>query len=176
MNFENETRSENQEKLKPAEVITARGSVYKYLPDGRTQRYKKATEELSDPQDLLVFIPPWEKISTQVKATYPEIFKDINDEDDYNQFLLKYIHQEGLTIRPTDNQGKELKTNVDVEKAEAAFLAFIDKKDLKKLFYLPVSKEPKLDYSTYDTTKFVGEDGETYRQKHIGNKVTEIKY
>lgn len=45
-----------QERQKPAEVITARGSVYRYLSDGRTQRFKTATGELHEPQDTLVFI------------------------------------------------------------------------------------------------------------------------
>lgn len=55
----------SQETLKPSEIITEKGSVYRYLPDGRTQRYKAITNVLNEPMDVMVFVPPWELIKDQ---------------------------------------------------------------------------------------------------------------
>ncbi len=72
------------------EITTAKGSVYKYLPDGRTQRFKQATGELNDPQDSIVFIPPWDMIKAPAMKAYPEIFGHIENEAQYEQVLLEY--------------------------------------------------------------------------------------
>jgi hypothetical protein len=76
--MERPSTKESIERHKPTRLVTAKGSVYTYLPDGRTQRYKAATETLEAPQDLLVFMPPWNTIETKAKELYPEVFVIIN--------------------------------------------------------------------------------------------------
>lgn len=51
--------AEKKEKPQIDYVETEKGSVYTYLPDGRTQRFKKAANETYSPQDAIVFIPDW---------------------------------------------------------------------------------------------------------------------
>jgi hypothetical protein len=169
-------KSKQSEKPRPTEIMTAKGSVYTYLPDGRTERFKKATGEHLPPQDALVFIPPWDAIKEQAEKIYPNLFKGIENNTQYEQVLLEYVQRDGHTVRIVDANGKELKTNAEIEQAEKAFAYFVDKIDQKNSFHIPISKEPKVGYTTFDTRKFVDEKGETRRERHMGNKVTEIKY
>lgn len=165
-----------QEKPKISEVVTARGSIYKYLPDGRTERFKTATQEQNNAQDVLVFIPPYDLVIEQARKLYPEIFRGIENQILYEQLLLEYAQGKGRTIRVVDEKGKELSSNKEVELAARAFAYFVDKQNQKNSFFLPISKEPKIGYQTYDTRKYKDADGETYRERHLGNKVTEIRY
>lgn len=167
--------TEAEPKKLISEIVTAQGSIYRYLPDGRTQRYKTATEKLETPQDVIAFIPPWEIIQNQAAKLYPEIFGNVKDERQYEQTILPYAQLEGYTMRVIDEKGQELKTNYEVESVDRAFLSFIDRKNPKKNFTLPIATEPKLGYYTFDTRKFVDDNGETMRERHIGNKVVEIK-
>lgn len=155
---------------------TEKGSVYTYLPDGRTQRLKTATGEQLEPEAAIVFIPPLELIKEGALANYPEIFKSIENSAIYSQRLLEYIHLPGKTIRITDDKGKEIYTAKEVQEASSVLILFLDRNNPKESFYLPVAKVPKINYLTFDTTKFVGKDGNTYRSKHIGNKIVEIEY
>ena len=173
---EQSTAPEKKEKPKPSELITERGSVYRYLPDGRTQRFKTATGELNEIQDTLTFIPPYDLVKEQGSKLYSDIFKGVENTAQYDQLLLEYAQLEGRTIRVIDENSKELTSVAEIENAKRVFLAFVDKNNAKNSFTLPVSKEPKLGYLTFDTRKYKGEDGKTYRERHIGNKVKDIKY
>ncbi len=164
---------EAPEKLRPLEIKTAKGSIYKYLEDGRTQRSKEATKELHEPQDMLFFIPPWEKVETQAKQFYPEIFKGIENQVQYEQVLLEYAQLPGKTIRALNESGSEIDKNSVSNKI---LLAFIDKNNPDNNFTLPVSKTPQIGWLTFDTRKYLNEKGEVVRERHIGHPVTEIKY
>ena len=166
----------NQEKKKPSRFNTAQGSVYEYLPDGRTQRFKTAINEQQEPNDAIVFVPPWDLVKNEVKKNYPKIFEQIEGQGLFEALLLDYVKVPGHTMRITDGQGKELLSNGEIKAADKVFILCLDKKDLANSFYIPVSKEPKIGFQTYDTSKYVGEDGQTYRDKHLGNAVTEIEY
>ena len=168
-------RPEKEEK-RPVELTTERGSVYQYLPDGRTQRFKTATGELNEPQDTLVFIPPYDLIGTQAVKAYPKIFNGVENETQFTQILLEYAQTSGKTIRVINGKGVELKDAQEVATAGQIFLYFVDKNNPKSNFFLPASKEPKLGYSTYDTRKYTDEQGGTIRERHMGNKVIDIKY
>jgi hypothetical protein len=168
--------SETEIKRKPSEFITAQGSVYKYLPDGRTQRFKKATQELSEPRDIIVFFPPLATVRDWAMKAYREIFQGVENEAQYEALLLDYVHSPNKTIRITDQNGKELANNAEVAKAERVLAALVDKVDSAQSFYLPVSGDPKVGYRTYDTSKYKDRTGVTFRDKHLGNKVIEIRY
>lgn len=157
-------------------VITAKGSEYVYLPDGRTQRFKKATNELSEPQDLLVYIPSFDIIKIKALRMYPKIFAGIENEHQYGGLLLQYAQLQGKTVRPVDDKGVEILTNTQARSAAKVFLYFMDKSDPSNSFFLPVSIEPKLGYNSFDTRKYLNEQGETLRERHIGNKVVKINF
>lgn len=165
----------NQEKEKPVRFKTSRGSVYEYLPDGRVQRFKTATQEQLEPQDAIVFIPPWDMVKGGAKKNYPEVFEFIDDEGLYESLLLEHVHSPDFTMRIVDGSGNELLSNAEIQSADRVYVSCINRKEPKKSFYLPVSKDPKIGYQTYDTTKYIAEDGKTYRNKHLGNKVVEIE-
>ena len=164
-----------EEKQLVSEIITSKGSIYRYLEDGRTQRYK-STGEVLDPQDTLTFIPPWDQIKDQAGKLYPDIFKGIDSQAQFEQLLLEYAQQSGRTIRVIDEKNKELLTSEDVNTATRVFLALVDRDDPERNFTLPVSVKPKLGYLTFDTRVTTDEEGNRVRERHIGNKIVEIKY
>lgn len=157
-------------------VTTAKGSKYTYLPDGRTQRFKKVTGELEEPQDVLVFIPPWDMIKDQAIKFYPAIFSGIENQLQYEQLLLEYSQISGRTIRPRSPEGREIFTNQEAKSVSRVFLDFVDRSKAAADFTLPVSVEPKKGYLSFDTKKYSNEKGETIRELHIGNRVVEIEY
>lgn len=167
-----------QEQIKrPKSIITARGSQYIYLEDGRTQRFKEVTKELQDPQDILVFIPPYENIRNKALQRFPHIFNEVHNTIDYLQLLLSYVHQRGKTVRPINEEGESLTSMKDLKSpTDQVFLYFYDKKDKQNSFYLPVSQDPRIGWNTFDTSLRYDDDGDIVRTRHIGNKVTDIKY
>lgn len=171
-----ETKTAGQEKKKVIRFKTAQGSIYEYLPDGSTRRFKTAANEQHEAKDAIVFIPPWDVIQEGAKQNYPKIFEHIDSEGLFESLLIDYVHTPGKTIRITDGQGYELSNNQEIQSADRVFILCLDKNDASSSFYLPVLRDPKIGYQTYDTSKYVAQDGKTYRDKHVGNKVTEIEY
>jgi hypothetical protein len=169
-----QSRLESNTDSAEVELETARGSVYTYLPDGRTQRYKKATGERKEPKDVLVFIPDYNWIVKNAQVIL-ENKKHIvgEDEVEYLEILVDYVHGTGRDIRVIDSQGKELKTNEEVAKAERPCCAFLTKGNVD--FYLPVTGKPHLGFFTFDTRRF-NSGGQWFRSNHVGNKVIRIKY
>lgn len=154
-------------------IVTAKGSVYTYLPDGTTQRYKKVENKDYEPQSALVFIPDYETL----KNSAPDSFKIEEtlgeNELQYMQILLGYLHIQGQTF--IMNEKKEaIYTNDDVQKADRVYLAFVN--GTHDDFAIPVSKKPKVGFSTYDTRVYTNEEGNERVERHIGNKVVEIVY
>ncbi len=157
--------------------------LWRICNDGRTQRFKTVEESLKEPEDVLVFVPPWERVKDRIREIYPTIFSAVTTEEEYIHILLKYVHLEGRTVRVIDGFQEEILTNKEASHAYQEglqgkgnlFLAFIDKIDSTKSFTLPVSAIPKIDYLTFDTSKYE-ENGRTMRSRHLGNKVVEIKY
>lgn len=166
----------NREWPKPESIVTSKGSEYRYLSDGRTQRFKKATGEMNDPQDTLVFIPPWDLIAEEATKIYPEILSGVENETIFTEILLEFAQTKDKTIRLVDGQGKELSSNEDVEKAGQAFLLLLNKSDNTKNFYIPIGRRPVIGWNTFDTRKYTKPDGSTWRERHIGNSVAQIQY
>lgn len=133
---------------------TSQGSVYTVLPDGRTQRFKTATGEQNEPQDLTVFVK----------------FKDAQQEQD---FLNGAQNQKsGTKVYVIDEQGNRYSKNSDI-KGKDVKLALVDEKTGEVLQIVETKQEPTEGYNTYDERRFT-EDGQEYREKHIGNKVSKI--
>jgi hypothetical protein len=157
---------------------TERGSRYNYLADGRTQRHKAATGETFQPQDITVFVPPYEWISSNYShptKTAQEVFGD--NPLQYEQVLQEYLPGDIAGVEETrvyviDEGGRKLRSNEEVRQSRLVFLAFLPRGKLGNAdFTIPVSKVPKIGYSPFDTRKF---DGGRMRDLHLGHKVIEI--
>ncbi len=151
-------------------VVTAMGSEYIFLPDGRTQRYKKVEDRYYEPQDAIVFVPDWEWVK---KSAPKNILKLLGENEvQYEQILLEHSQGKGKRNFIVDAKGKKLDTNEAIEAAEGPiYLTFGDENGVA--FSIPVSKKPRIGWSTFDTRKF--KDGDEYkRERHLGNKVTKI--
>lgn len=156
----------NNEKI----VETAKGSTYKYLPDGKTQRFKKVEGKEHEPQDILTFVPNYEWI----KSNNPQWLEKQGLENDtqYTQYLLEKVQGKGK-VWIVDSKGKKIETNQDAKTADRLFIAF-GKKDGTVEDFIPVSKEPVIGFYTYDSRIHFDEKGERYRDRHLGNKVVKI--
>jgi hypothetical protein len=172
-----EVKTQPEQIKRPKSITTAKGSVYSYLEDGRTQRYKLANETLESPMDLLVFIPPWEQIADKAKELYPDIFAGIENETQFEQLMLEYMEKRGKkTIRPAVGT-QETYSLANMSSDTQVFLNFVDKENRRVDFVLPTSREPKIGYKTFDARKYIDPDTrESMKERHIGNKVVKIEY
>ena len=132
---------------------TSKGSIYTVLPNGKTQRFKTAANELSEPNDLIVFVK----------------FKNSKQEQD---FLSAQNRQGGQKLYVVDSEGNLYDTNEQVQGKDVK-LAII--KDGKVVETVETSLEPKVGYNTFDQRRFE-KDGEKYRSSHLGNTIVKINY
>ncbi len=165
-----------QEALRPKQITTSKGSVYTFLPDGRTQRYKKETGETMEPMDLIVFVPPWNVVKDKVPKLYEKFFGNIQSDFEYDQLILQYVHEKDKSIYVTDQDGKILKTQEEIDSASRVYVACVSKKDVNDGFYLPVVKDARIGFSTLDMKFWIDDKGMEMRVKHLGNDVVDIQY
>ena len=168
---------ENREEI--SFIETAKGSVYNYLPDGRTRRYKRVENKYYEPQDAIVFIPDYEWVS---KSATKDILGRLGENEvQYEQTMLEYAQMKGYKIYIVDQGGNKLETNKQIQNAKGpVFLWFGhreapagEEEKLTQDFSIPVSSKPREGYYTFDTRKYKSED-KTMRDVHIGNKVVRI--
>lgn len=171
-----ESVDKKQEILRPKKITTAKGSVYTYLPDGRTQRYKKTTGEIMEPMDIMVFVPAWDVIKYKIPKVYERFFKHIHTDFEYDQLILEYLHNKDKAIYITDENGKFLKTQEEVDSAARVYIACVSKNDVNDGFYLPVVKDARIGFSTLDMKFWIDDKGLEMRVRHLGNKVVDIEY
>lgn len=136
---------------------TSKGSKYEILPDGRTKRFKTATGEENEPQDLTVFTK----------------FKD----EDQNQRFLRGIQDRensGTKVYVIDKDGKIYNKNEEV-KGKDVRLALVNAKTGETLETAKTTTEPTEGYNTFDQRRYT-EDGQEKRESHIGNEVAKINY
>ena len=169
-----------EEKETVSYVETEKGSMYRYLPDGHTQRYKKTEDKHYEPQDALVFIPDWSWVSKNAPKNV--LVKLGENETQYAQTILEYAQIKGNKIYIVDEGGNKLETNQTIKETDGpVFLWFGHTKTtgeedkLIQDFAIPVSSKAQKGYYTFDTRKYKTEEG-TKREVHIGNRVKEIVY
>lgn len=163
-------------------VVTEKGSEYKYLPDGRTQRFKKIEGKNYEPQDAIVFVPDYEWIQKNAPKHYLDNNTFGENETQYNQILLEYVQKEdhgkdcGKKVYIEDEQGNKLESNQEIAIKNRIFLWFGKETEdgkYKEAFCIPVINRPTIGFSTFDTRKYK-EGYQWLREKHLGNKVIEI--
>lgn len=157
-------------------VETAKGSTYRYLPDGSTQRFKKVENREYKAQSALVYVPDYEWVKRNAP---PEVLEKLGDnEHAYSQILLEYVQNplksEDKKVYIVDKNGRKIETNQEIEVAEKPiFLTFLSKGVTD--FSIPVFHKPKVGFSTFDTRVYIDEKtGERMRERHLGNKVVKI--
>jgi len=168
------------------EVVTAKGSIYSYLDDGRTQRFrvvkKDSEKSKKEPQNVLVYVPDYLTLTQRGGQTWIDYLdsKGMDNPGTYQQVLNEYAQTSGKTIRVVSKKGRQLTTNTEVfevEEEEGVFIALIDRcLDGNKTFVtIPVTGRPVLGFFTYDARRFDDEKtGEPMKEQHIGNRVIKI--
>lgn len=150
--------------------ITEKGSIYKYLSDGRTQRFKTITQEFSNPQDAIVFIPDYQTILKIAPKRIIDAFGP--NELRYLSKILSYM-QHGKKIRIVDKKGNRIFKNNEIQKLNDVWVSLGTKTQMD--YMLLVEKNPQLGFTPFDTTLFI-KNNQTYRDKHMGHKIIEIVY
>ena len=91
----------------------------------------------------------------------------------YFHLLLSYAQGKGKIMQIVDATGRKLQTNEDISALQGRpFLACGEGN--KADFLIPVSREPIVGWSTFDTRTYIQEDGKPMLERHLGNKVTRI--
>lgn len=163
-------------------VETSQGSIYRYLPDGRVQRYKKSEEILNlnekpqETMETIVFIPPYDML----RGAAPKEYLDNNtlgrNKDELRNIVLGYVSDKNAFIAVLDEDGKRLTTNDEMEKAHEVHLVFgkfVDGKPVRD-FTIPVSRIPRLGFAPYEGGSYTNSSGELRALKHIGHDVVRI--
>ena len=149
-----------------SEVVTSKGSIYTYLEDGKTQRYKAVENKKYPSQDILVFVPDFDWVRENAPFDVDRVLGE--NPVQYEQTLLSYTLGEDKKCMIVDEQGKKLGSNKEVIESKKVFLTFGDEEKID--FAIPVSKLPQVGFYAFDTRKFESE-GEFFRDTHLGNKV-----
>lgn len=154
---ESKPEAESQVGGKVESFETSQGSKYEVLADGRTKRFKTATGEEQEPQDLTVFAK----------------FKDAEQEQ---RFLegIQQREESGTKVYVIDKDGKIYDKNEEAQGKDVR-LALVNSKTGEVLETADTKTEPTKGYNTFDQRRFT-KDGEELRESHIGNKVTKINY
>jgi hypothetical protein len=163
-------------------IVTEKGSVYTYLPNGQTQRFKKKTNTLCKPLDFLVYIPPFEELETlcgRHKVKNPNFLS----EDHYaatipvfgaagvDNFVIPGVLVDGDLYAVKDTRNNAVREAWE-ESGKIMGLGFYGSNSQQR-FVLPVSMFPIIGATTCDG--FVRPSSKGYDSKaHIGHKVTEI--
>lgn len=137
---------------------TAKGSVYTYDSEGKTTRFKTATGEQQERQDLTVFV-------------------DLTSEEE-RQFL-DAIHTEGdstkvyVVERQPDDSALIVRDISQVKDPARLYLTVVIGGQIVN--NRPVSITPREGADVFDTRHFE-ENGQMMTERHLGNKVVEISY
>lgn len=172
--FQPKERKESERAVES--VVTAKGSVYNYLEDGTTQRFKTTENKHYEPQSALVFVPDYETLKRIAPNDF-DIEKVLGENQiQSDQRMLEYTRGKGFKNYIVNAEGKKLETNQEINNEQGPiFLTFGNKNHVD--FAIPVSRKPKLGFKTFDTRKYKDqESGETKRESHLGNPVIEINY
>lgn len=173
-----EQKSIERYSVKDVETFeTSRGSVYTFLDDGRVSRFKTKTNEQMEPQDIIVFVPDFDFLKDMMK---PEILSKLGASDEeVSETILQYVHSplKDRHVYIIDENGKFVKNQEDLYKAKKAFIALLHEQDGKVSTYagLPVSRRPRIGFSTFDMSFYKNDKGEERIRRHLGNSVTKIK-
>jgi hypothetical protein len=160
----------------PKSITTANGSVYSYLEDGTTQRFKSAEGEIKEPQNVLTFIPRIDRITDwENYDRLPEWIRDNGNDQVMEILAADYIHNPKKRVVLTNELNEVVRSNTDALTANSLLLQFVDVETNQTEFALPVSSKPEVGDTTYDA-RYFEKDGKEHISSHIGSAVTDIEY
>jgi hypothetical protein len=138
---------------------TSKGSVYTYDEDGKTTRYKTATGERNDRQDLT-------------------IFADLSPEENENYLLAFHSPDRNYKVAALELQDdmrpRRLTDVAQVENRDRIYLSVLY--GSKTLQAKKAELQPSSGANVFDTRQFIDENGQLMTERHIGHKVTDITY
>lgn len=178
-NFNNIENLKTPERYAVKDVdsfTTSRGSVYKFLEDGRVSRFKTKTKEQQETQDMIVFIPNFDLLKTLIG---PESLENIGHSDEeFSETVLGYVNGGSFDHHAyiINEENKIIRTTEDLENAKrlGMVLGVSDEGKLKEEFVFPVSRRPRIGFSTFDMSFYKNDKGEERVRRHMGNKISEI--
>ena len=155
-------------------VVTSKGSIYTYLPDGRSQRFKRTTGEKSSPQNVLVYLPDfqtlWGAAEDEIRGKFGR------GQFELDQLILGYVHRDtphGFVI-VGDSQGNIAHNMIQVINLDHPFIHLAGKNGRIEHSF-PVSPWPRVGYLTFDCFE-TNKGGKEVYSRHLGNDVVEIYY
>jgi hypothetical protein len=145
------------EKQKPIKGFkTSKGSIYTYDGNGKTTRFKAATNEQMATQDITVFV--------ELTFSQEQMILYSIDHPERKVYILE---------KQEDGTPKIIRSITDVANAGKIYLAAIE--DNKRYLVLqPANLKPQVGLQVYDTRFYKDEKGNEYSERHLGNKVAEI--
>ena len=168
---------EAEEIKLPKSVTTSKGSVYSYLNNGKTQRFKTVEGETKEPQDVLVYIPQISTLKTWKNfERLPEWIKEYDNNQVMEILANDYVHNKTKMIILGDGSYKTINSNQEAARAENIFLFFVDIDTKEIEFALPVSVDPSIGSTTFDARTYKDDNDHEKYSCHIGNEVVSIEY
>lgn len=155
---ENRDSAESEPRVKSFK--TAKGSVYTYDSEGKTTRFKTATAEQYERQDLTVF--------TDLSSDEERIFLEaINIEGGATPTKVYVVE------RQPDDSALVVRDVAQVKDPARLYLTIVKNGQITE--NKPVSLVPFEGANTFDTRHFE-ENGQMMTERHLGNKVIRIDY
>lgn len=152
-NEEEHPHKAERENFPVKQFKTTKGSIYAYDNEGKTTRFKTATGEQMDRQDITVFL--------DLAPHEEDAF--LHDIDEAKVYVVEEL---------SDGTPKIIRDISEINNKENIYLASI--KDGRWIRKKRASVAPKEGHSVFDARQFK-KDGQTYTERHLGNKVVEIK-
>jgi len=149
------------ESLPAKSFKTAQGSIYTYDAEGKTTRFKTATGEQHERQDMTVFV----NLSVDEEQDFLHAYRV---EGESNRKAGVYVVEQ-----KADDSAKILGDVSQVTNPDKIYLAIV--KDNKITQLKKASLRPTNGWNSFDTRQFE-KNGEALLEVHLGNKVVEIEY
>lgn len=155
---------ESQEAMRVQDIVesfeTARGSVYIYDAEGRTTRFKTATGEPHDTQDITVFA----HMTPEQRQKVSDAYRIENQAEETRVYVVE---------RQEDGQPKVVRKVEDVTRPSELFLTV--SRNGRMAGSVRASLMPEVGTTVFDARHFL-KDGVWETERHLGHEVTKINY
>jgi len=143
---------------------TAQGSIYTYDQDGKTTRFKTATGEQQKRQDITVFANLTPDEEQEVLHAYQHV------DDKYKNSKVYIVERQKGNVPKFLFDIKDIK-----DPNEICLVVILDKNTGAYSLVKKASVTPTVGSNAFDMRQW-NEDGQTLRERHLGNKVVDIQY